>query len=148
MTAQDKWEAWSAPRKTTHCVQIGYGINTFGVIDISVLREWTKLEQSSFSKYGPSVGVEMRFNPNHFAMAPKIAFEWHYLLFASRLNALLYTNLAENGLIIRPEIGASLFGKGYIMYGYNFSVVGKDSYPLTHNVIFGVNLAWHTKKSK
>ena len=92
---------------------------------------------------GAKLGTEFNFDNKNFYMAPKISFEFDFLLFGLRLNMIDYTNATYHDLKFTPEIGLSIKGIGSLHYGYNIPLttnrikdIGTHRVTLTFN--FGV----------
>ena len=88
---------------------------------------------------GFSVNSDIYLGNNHFHLIPKISYEFTFLLIGAKLNLGTVTDFRSNQLLISPEIGISLFGKGYLFYGYNF--IENNLYGISkHKVTLGINL--------
>jgi hypothetical protein len=88
---------------------------------------------------GFSINSDLYLGQNNFHIIPKISYEFTFLLFGAKMNVGTITNFKSNQLLISPEIGLSLFGKGYLFYGYNF--IENNLFGISnHKVTLGINL--------
>ena len=89
---------------------------------------------------GFSMNADLYVGPHTFHMIPKISYEFTFLLIGAKVNVGTITNFQSNQLFISPEIGLSLFGKGYLFYGYN--LIENNLYGISkHRLTLGFNLS-------
>lgn len=149
--AQPEGENWdnAIPVSYPYHLRLGFNVSRSGAADISMYRDFS--QKYKYISYGPSLGSELVLDfKDNFFVAPKLAFEYHYLLAGARLNLLYYTDtkLSQGALKFRPEIGASLFGRVWLFYSYTFNLTNRELYKMKHGVTIGLNVAKFKRKKK
>ena len=149
--AQPDEEPWHnvVPVSYPYHFRLGFNVSRSGTADISIYRDFS--HKHKYISYGPSLGTDLVLDfKNNFLLAPKFSFEYHYLLAGARLNVLYYTDtkLSQGALKLRPEIGASLFGKVWLFYSYTLNLTNREFYKMKHGITIGLNVAKFKRKKK
>lgn len=75
---------------------------------------------------------------NKNIIIPKISYEATFFIFTGKINAGFATDSKLNEYIITPEVGVSVLGFIYVLYGYNFTT--KNQFDLRGNrIVVGLN---------
>ena len=100
---------------------ISFQKQVFG--EVNLMYSKLELSDSGSAIYGPRIGVETNFNPDHFIYAPKIGYEFSGMIFSFRSSTVGYVDSKKLDLRLLPEAGLSLFGAANLTYGYNIPVM-------------------------
>ncbi|MBB6609912.1 hypothetical protein H7F15_02580 [Pontibacter sp. Tf4] len=113
----------------------------FGEVNLMYSR--LELSHSGTAIYGPRIGIETNFNPEHFIYAPKIGYELSGLIFSFRGSAVGYIDNRKLDLRLLPEAGLSLLGAVNLTYGYNIPVSDFRTAEISnHKISLITNLNW------
>ncbi|TYZ13488.1 hypothetical protein FY528_03510 [Hymenobacter lutimineralis] len=90
--------------------------------------------------HGPRIGLEAGYR-DHLVYAPKIGYEFDFILVALRANLVGYVDQGQVDLRLLPEAGLSFFGFANFTYGYN-APLGTYRTPATslHRLTLTANL--------
>jgi hypothetical protein len=111
--------------------------------EINLMYSKLELSHSGTAIYGPRIGIETNFNPDHFIYAPKIGYEFSGLIFSFRGSTAGYIDNKKLDLRLLPEAGLSLLGAINLTYGYNIPVLDfRTSKISNHKVSLTTNLDW------
>jgi hypothetical protein len=96
---------------------------------------WIVVNQNIF------INTELTYGNSNFIIAPKIGYEFNYVIFTARLNDALYfdfNNNLDNRLIL--EGGITVFGFGSLCYGYSIPTLKSEFNNISrHRVSLRIN---------
>jgi hypothetical protein len=120
-------------------IKAGYIYQAGNLIELGIFRQ--KYHQDLYyhpgelyGTSGPSIACEINLDFDKKIVAPKVAYEIHYLRFlAAKANLIFYTDFNESALCLTPELGLSFFGflvlsSRYSIPFYNKDLLFKDSF--------------------
>lgn len=79
-------------------------------------------EWSEIINHNTFISTEINIG-NYLFIGPKIGYEFNYVFFQGRINLIEYIDFnGNNNLVLRPDLGITLFGLCSLSCGYNISL--------------------------